>query len=47
LLFNNARTIVSTSERVISVGTSPLTPPVQLMNEAVEANISRVSWSSV
>src|ERR1041385_8011643 len=43
LLFNNARTTVSTSERVISVGTSPSTPPTQLMKDAVAANISRVS----
>lgn len=35
LLFNNALTTVSTSERVISVGTSPLKPPVALINEAV------------
>src|ERR1041385_2895875 len=43
LLFNNARTTVSTSDLVISVGTSPSTPPTQLMKDAVAANISRVS----
>src|SRR6185369_1429814 len=43
LLFNNARTTTSTSERVISVGLSPFTPPVELINPAVPASMSRVS----
>jgi|SRR5690348_971798 len=47
LLLSNARTTVSTSDRVISVGLSPSTPPVQLMKEAVPASMSRVKTSSV